>query len=253
MNQFEVLRRESKEIDGTSITIFSNLQDIKPIKQAINKYKKVRVIANVNGIENRFQYINPEIQWSDVWGNLYEMKSLAESNDQLDWKIISKDTAVTMNQRMMMPIFYHQQDYESWIHPFHKAYISQSPIFPSFSIVERERFVQVGGFKEAIGIYEDTILFCEMCGDMTVENSFKVKKIHSFAGTKDNHDECSAFGGNQSGMFDRDGESHKQVAREVAEKYLHFDVSPSLNSQMDDETKSALCDFRFEREFQIHL
>ena len=110
MNQFEVLRRESKEIDGTSITIFSNLQDIKPIKQAINKYKKVRVIANVNGIENRFQYINPEIQWSDVWGNLYEMKSLAESNDQLDWKIISKDTAVTMNQRMMMPIFYQQQD-----------------------------------------------------------------------------------------------------------------------------------------------
>ena len=120
-------------------------------------------------------------------------------------------------------IFYHQQDYESWIHPFHKAYIRQSPIFPSFSIVERERFVQVGGFKEAIGIYED------------------------------NHDECSAFGGNQSGMFDRDGESHKQVAREVAEKYLHFDVSPILNSQMDDETKSALCDFRFEREFQIHL
>ncbi len=150
-------------------------------------------------------------------------------------------------------IFYHQQDYESWIHPFHKAYIRQSPIFPSFSIVERERFMEVGGFKEAIGIYEDTILFCEMCGDMTVENSFKVKKIHSFAGTKDNHDECSAFGGNQSGMFDRDGESHKQVAREVAEKYLHFDVSPILNSQMDDETKSALCEFRFEREFQIHL
>ena len=110
MNQFEVLRRQSKEIDGTSITIFTNLHDLNEVKKAITKYQKVNVIATVNGIEERFQYINPEIQWADVWGNLYELKSLAEENKNIDWKIICRDTAVTMNQRLLLPIFYAQQD-----------------------------------------------------------------------------------------------------------------------------------------------
>lgn len=133
MNQFEVLRRESKEIDGTCITIFSNLHDLKPITQAIKKYKKIRIIANVNGIENRFQYINPEIQWSEIWGNLYEMKSLAEGNDHLEWKIVSKDTAVTMNQRLIMPIFYQQQEM-----PFELQNIKE-PEFLTYRSVPKSR------------------------------------------------------------------------------------------------------------------
>ena len=44
-----------------------------------------------------------------------------------------------------------------------------------------------------------------------------------------------------------------KLRERLLRNYLHFDVSPILNSQMDDETKSALCEFRFEREFQIHL
>ncbi len=110
MNQFEVLRRQSKEIDGTSITIFTNLHDLNEVKKAVNKYKKINVVALINGIEERFQYINPEVQWSDIWGNLYGLKEMADSNEQVNWKIVSKDTAITMNQRLLMPIFYQQQD-----------------------------------------------------------------------------------------------------------------------------------------------
>jgi len=110
MDQFEVLRRQGKEIDGTTITIHTNLHDLNEIKKAIKKYHKINVIANINGIEERFQYINPEIQWSEVWGNLYEMRAIAEENNNVSWKVVSRDTAVTMNQRLFLPTFYAQQD-----------------------------------------------------------------------------------------------------------------------------------------------
>jgi len=135
---------------------------------------------------------------------------------------------------------YHAHDYKSWNHKYHALYVRKHPIYPSFAIVSREGYEKVGGFDESIGIFEDTIFFFSLCGDVDGDDNspHRVVRVDALAGFKENHAECSSGQGEQSGYFAQEtskGVSHCE--RVAYEKLNRMDID-SLD--LDEPTKEYL-------------
>ena len=124
------------------------------------------------------------------------------------------------NEKTTISAYYHGYDVNEWEPNYHYYHISKGSIFPSFSIVKRNRIEQIGGFREDMGVAEDTVFYAELCGDyLQTSKVYRVAKIECKVGWKENHDEGSAIGGNQSGLNHNDQQHHNHCIDE-AEKYF---------------------------------
>tara|TARA_B100000287_G_scaffold358014_1_gene349530 strand:- start:6100 stop:6966 length:867 start_codon:yes stop_codon:yes gene_type:complete len=115
---------------------------------------------------------------------------------------------------------YHAFDPSQWLPEYHYYYIPKHPLFPSFTIMKRERIEESEGFREDIGVMEDIIFCSQMCGDkMKNKSVFQVAKLDGLFGWKEAHENNSAFGGNQSGLSHQNYNEHKRLCGEVARQY----------------------------------
>lgn len=144
----------------------------------------------------------------------------------------------------------HGLDYESWIEPYHYAYVRKFPLYPSFTVVSREDFHRIGGFSEDMAIYEDTIFFSMICGSDSEDFRKKVVALDCEAGFKENHEESSVLGGSQSGLISEQGRGRIDYRREQAE--LILDNSSLDDSDLPDEIKAILKDMQITRNNWLH-
>lgn len=133
---------------------------------------------------------------------------------------------------------FHTHDYDSWLFPYHGAFVRKNPVFPSFAIVSRKGYERVEGFDETIGLYEDTIFFCEMCGGFDSDEAFKVARVDALAGYKESHAEGSALQGKQSGYFAQETSKGVSHCERVAYERLNRMDIDSLD--LDEPTKEYL-------------
>lgn len=144
----------------------------------------------------------------------------------------------------------HGHDYDSWIEPYHFAYVRKFPLYPSFTVVSREDFFRVGGFAEDMAIYEDTIFFSMICGFESEDFRKKVVALDCEAGFKENHEDSSVLGGSQSGLITERGGEVIDYRRTQAEIVL--DNSSLIDADLPEEVRDFLMDLQITRNHWIH-
>lgn len=87
-----------------------NQSDIDEITAAVLPYDRAVINCHIHGIEDRYTYLSLGQQWSTVWGNLYDLKNFVDQHPGISWMIHCEDCALTMAQRVIIPIFYQQQE-----------------------------------------------------------------------------------------------------------------------------------------------
>ena len=176
------------------------------------------------------------VDGDDYWyeGHLFELvQAIEDSNERvvmwwtaMDMEIPSLAYPDTINTYTINHYPVHK-----WHEDLHYYYLTRYVVCTSTVCLKRDRFEELKGFNESIGIGEDVDMWCRMVGKPnTVQVPYQSFQHNVISAFKRIHEDCTTGGGGQSGFYDN---NEPEFKAQQLEYYSSLHIVPTMEDKPD--------------------